>query len=528
MSQTNQKRIHILTADEIKELYLRPLFNPTEREEYFALDEETLNMLNEMGKLETRIYLILLIGYFRAKPVVPKFTLREVKADVDYICQTHFPDESPKYSIIANSTRTMLVNKMLSILGFERFSQEHEKALARRLEDVATICTYPQYMFDECLAFFGQKRVSLVGYTTLQDFITETLSGERQRTETILSKHMSDLTYQRLKKILNTKGLLNSLLVYKGSAKDFTPMELAQEIKTHNTIKDVYLELKSLISKLGLSQGNLSYYASVIHHQSIYKIRRYPEWQGMLYIVCYLLFRYRETNDKLVTAFQYLVRKHNKTAKSNAKQRIADELEVIRDKLKYAGNILGFFVDEKLSDSTQFGEIRKEAFKLISKDEISMISQYLDENDFDKTQYEWQYTDKQSRKIGNSMRKLFLAIDIESDADQSTMIKQLASARVELESNKKISTIDQRFILNKDKAYLIEEGEVNARRFEFYLYHRIIQNDMESHKIYVNESAENKRLEDDFIPLIEWNDKDPIVEKTGLAKLINPISNTLS
>ena len=157
-----------------------------------------------------------------------------------------------------------------------------------------------------------------------------------------------------------------------------------------------------------------------------------------------------------------------------------------------------------------------------------MISQYLDENDFDKTQYEWQYTDKQSRKIGNSMRKLFLAIDIESDADQSTMIKQLASARVELESNKKISTIDQRFILNKDKAYLIEEGEVNARRFEFYLYHRIIQNDMESHKIYVNESAENKRLEDDFIPLIEWNDKDPIVEKTGLAKLINPISNTLS
>ena len=527
MNKTNQKRIHILTADEIKELYLRPLFNPTEREEYFALDEETLNMLNNMDKLETRIYLILLIGYFRAKPVVPKFTLREVKDDVDYICQTHFPDKSPKYSIIAKSTRSKLVNKMLSILGFERFSQEHEKALARRLEDVATICTYPQYMFDECLAFFGQKRISLVGYTTLQDLITETLGGERQRTETILSKHMSDLTYQRLKKILNTKGLLNSLSVYKGSAKDFTPMELAQEIKTHNTIKDVYLELKSLISKLSLSQGNLSYYASIIHHQSIYKIRRYPEWQGMLYMACYLLFRYRETNDKLVTAFQYLVRKHNEAAKFNAKQRIADELEVIRDKLKYAGNILGFFVDDKLSDSMQFGEIRKEAFKLISKDEISMISQHLNENDFDKLQYEWQYTDKQSRKIANSMRKLFLAIDIETDADQSTMIKQLASARVELESNKKISTIDQRFILNKDKAYLIEEGEVNARRFEFYLYHRIFKM-MNSYKIYVNESAENKRLEDDLIPLIEWNDKDPIVEKTGLAKLINPISNTLS
>ena len=56
MQKTKQKRIHILTADEIKELYLRPLFNPAEREEYFALDEGTLNMPNDMDKLETRIF----------------------------------------------------------------------------------------------------------------------------------------------------------------------------------------------------------------------------------------------------------------------------------------------------------------------------------------------------------------------------------------------------------------------------------------------------------------------------------------
>ncbi len=137
-----------------------------------------------------------------------------------------------------------------------------------------------------------------------------------------------------------------------------------------------------------------------------------------------------------------MTRKHNEAAKASTKQRVADELEVIRDKLKYAGNILNFFVDDKVGDSTTFGEIRKQVFSLISKDEISMISQHLDENDFDMSHYEWLYSDKQYRKIANSMRKLFLAIDIECDSDQTSLIKQLAIARSELENNIRLSTLD--------------------------------------------------------------------------------------
>ena len=526
MATTKPRRAQILTNDEINELYACPVFNLAEREEYFALDDEILRTVNRMDKLETKIYLILLIGYFRAKPVIPKFALRQVKDDVDYVCKTYFPGKKPKYSSVGKSTRFKLVNKTLSIVGFHKFQKKHQKELITRLKDVATICTYPHYMFDECLVFFGQRRISLAGYTSLQDLISEVLAVERKRTEEILSTHMSDVTHQRLKDILSTKGALNNLSVYKGSAKDFSPKELEQEIKTHNTIKDVYYELKELIDKLGLSQGNLSYYASIVHHQSLYKIRRHPEWQGLLYVACYLFFRYRETNDKLVTAFQYLVRKQNEAAKASAKQSVADELEIIRDKLKYAGNILHFFVDEKVSDSTTFGDIRKQAFSIISKDEISMISQHLDETDFDIAQYEWLYIDKQHKKITNSIRKVFLAIDIECDQDQAVLVKQLNIARSELRDEKKISTMDQRLITKKDRGYLVDNNVVNSQRFEFYLYQRVF-NMISSHRIYVNESAENKRLEDDLIPQKDWKNKESIIQKTGLSKLINPINDTL-
>jgi hypothetical protein len=167
-------------------------------------------------------------------------------------------------------------------------------------------------------------------------------------------------------------------------------------------------------------------------------------------------------------AFCYLVRKHNEAARSAAKLRIADKLEVIRNKLKYAGNILIFFVDDNLDDSTKFGVIRKKAFKFISKEEIFMLSKHLDENDFDLKDYEWQYTDKQSKKISHTFRKLFLAIEIECEPGQSALKKQIQSAQTELQKNRKICTIDKRVIKKNDHVYLIKDTEVDACRFEFY------------------------------------------------------------
>ncbi|RDH41873.1 DUF4158 domain-containing protein [Zooshikella ganghwensis] len=225
MDNTNQKRIQILMPNEIRELYERPAFNQTEREEYFALDDDMLKVLKGMDKLETKLYLALLIGYFRAKPVIPKFQLKDVQEDIEFLCKTYFSSSKPKLVTIPKSTRSKLISKMLSMLDFEHFTKLHQANLIVRLKDVATICIEPRYIFDECLAFFGQQRLALAGYTTLQDLITDILSAERQRTELVLSQHMTDLTKQRLRKVLNRKGLLNSLSGYKGSARDFSPAE---------------------------------------------------------------------------------------------------------------------------------------------------------------------------------------------------------------------------------------------------------------------------------------------------------------
>ena len=64
MQSTRQGRIQILTATEIDDLYRRPEFNQTEREEFFSLDTLALGHVRKMEKLESKIHFILFIGYF--------------------------------------------------------------------------------------------------------------------------------------------------------------------------------------------------------------------------------------------------------------------------------------------------------------------------------------------------------------------------------------------------------------------------------------------------------------------------------
>jgi len=90
-----------------------------------------------------------------------------------------------------------------------------------------------------------------------------------------------------------------------------------------------------------------------------------------------------------------------------------------------------------------------------------------------------------------------------------------------------MTTVGQRLLSSPDKKYLLENDQVNTKRFEYYLYQRVAKL-INHNSIYVTESADNKRLEDDLIPQTEWKDSDNIIQKSGLPKLSTPIDQTLS
>ncbi|EOV8089736.1 Tn3 family transposase [Providencia rettgeri] len=518
-----------MTKSEVNELYQIPSFNSIERSEYFSLDVSLKKEINKIVNIESRVYLILIIGYFRYKPVLPELTSKNAKKDIKYIIQTYYKNESTVLNIdIPKSTKSRLVKQMLTMLGFEQLTPIMKIELAARLNDVATISMEPKYIFDEFLAFLGQKRIALPAYSTIQKLVSNALNVERKRILNLLSKTMSNTTAQQITAILHDDGSLNDIRGYHRSARDFSASEIENELISHNLIQRIYHEIKDSINVLGISPRNMEYYATIVKHSSTFKLKRHPKWLGILYLCCYLYFRYREINDKIITAFRYLVKKHKNAAAACAKIRAAEEVELINKKLKYASEIFKVFIDSSIDDNTSFGEIRQKVFSLISSNDMHLVSQFFNNNKIDVIEYQWQYIDSHHLKVANSIRKLFMAIDIVYDKETSVIGQQMTTSRNDLKGKGKLDTKDLRVIYPSEKNYIVKEGIVNSQRFEFHMYNRV-SNNLENGLFYSSESEQNKRLEDDLIELREWNEnKSSLIEKTGLERLISPIEQTLA
>jgi len=310
----------------------------------------------------------------------------------------------------------------------------------------------------------------------------------------VLNENLTQTTKTTLLKLLESNSTFTDLAKLKKMAKDFSASQIAQELKTHKIIRSLYPEIKVLITELELSPKNLEYYASLVKHKSVYKLRRHDDSQTILYLVCYLFFRYRETNDNLVSAFIYMIRKLTESAKGYAKQRIVEDVTIVRTKLKSVGSLLKYFIDTDMDDSLSFGDVRKKAFELIPADSIKLLSDHLDNNDFDGRQYEWQFIDKQSSKIKKLIRSLFMSIDIEFIHLKDELREQYTTAHKELGTFKTIKTINLDVVPKSEREYFEgDKSKLIANRFEYFLYRKAEQL-FNSNSLTVKESVNNRSL----------------------------------
>jgi len=212
------------------------------------LDSETQKLVNELRRLETRVYFILLLGYFRSRPIIFNFSFEDVVVDLDYVRTKYFNGKDMMLTDLPRTTKTKLFKKLLNYTGFSNYhSKVDKRLLLKRLNDVVKINLEPRYVFDECIAYFGQNRIALAGYTTLQDTISTVLSNERSRIEHILTENLTQSTKAILLKLLESNSTFTDLAKLKRMAKDFSASQIAQELKTHKTIRLLYPEIKVLL-----------------------------------------------------------------------------------------------------------------------------------------------------------------------------------------------------------------------------------------------------------------------------------------
>lgn len=83
---SNKERLNLLTDAEVSDLYSIPIFSDdNERDHFFTLDDAEHKLLKKYTSIKSKVYLIIQIGYFKAIQQFYKFSLDDVKDDVNFI-----------------------------------------------------------------------------------------------------------------------------------------------------------------------------------------------------------------------------------------------------------------------------------------------------------------------------------------------------------------------------------------------------------------------------------------------------------
>jgi hypothetical protein len=354
------KRLTILSEIDQFAFYGLPDFDDEQRLKYFTFTQEEIDLICRCREFHSQVYCAIQIGYFKAKHMFFKFSLSRIpKEDIHFILTRYFEDrELSEFNVTKHEYRFQQ-NEILKLFGYALWTKENVPLAKKYAEDIAKREATPKFILQELFHFLKEKKIVRPGYTTLQNVVSEALVSESLRLKTCLHKQLTDEQKKSLRSLIEKDETLIELAALKHDAKNFRFMQMGLEIKKHKKLKALYTFSHQIIPHLELSQQNINYYASLVHRYTITDLKRFDDEKTYLYLLCYVLRRYQQVNDNIMTSFIV----NTKRFETDVKARVKDAAQNDREEQdEIAAKLMLIFVDDQLSDATTFDIPRKQAF----------------------------------------------------------------------------------------------------------------------------------------------------------------------
>jgi len=331
-SVDNNKRIHILNQSDINDLYKFPKFKDEERQWYFELNNKEEKFLKLSISLASKVDIILQIGYFKAKNQFFKFQFDDVEADVNYILNQYFEQISLEKKIISYKVKRQNQQRVLNLLSYQAYStQAHKNSLLKRACELSRLSVDPVFIFRELLEFIYNKRISLPGYTTIQDIVSKALSLEQHSINQILQDQLKPEEKKNILNLLQQKDSLYAVTSLKKLPKNFKPKAIYQEIDHFENYSSLHQIAKRILPTIGISNNSILYYANLVEHYTVRGLDRLKQPKACLWLLCFVYHRCKRMIDNLATMFIYLVseRKRNFSSRTRKTKKITGGIYLI-------------------------------------------------------------------------------------------------------------------------------------------------------------------------------------------------------
>jgi hypothetical protein len=283
-----------------------PVFNSAERKRFFSLP---LLLKDSMVNLRTptnKVCFLLAAGYFKARRKF--FGLQFRQGDIEYVtCQIGVNPDEVRVEAYDKATSIRHQRVILSYFGYGPFDEAAKINTAREIATRIRVQFRPKLVLLDIIQFLTREKIEIPSYNVLADLMVSSLHRHQRTLSEIIDHCLNENQRTKLNELLEKdpgNGTGESwryrLTLLKKPHPSTLPSKVRANLADLGIVQTLYLELKPVIQRLGLSYECIRYYAYSVIKAQIPQISRRADEDRFLLLIAFVMYQTFKLNDTLI------------------------------------------------------------------------------------------------------------------------------------------------------------------------------------------------------------------------------------
>ena len=525
-------RMKILSAAEQAAFDKPPLFDYKQRKHFFSFPNSLLEKANRLRTPSSQIGFLLLCGYFKATKqfFLPQdFLSRDIEAVANALglpLEKFSPDDYGK------TTRIRHQNLILDFYGFTAFDTKAESVLKLEIATMAGNYLKPKLIFNRCVDFLIQRKIQVPIFWIINELIRSGLQEHQKGLVALMNTHLSDQARTLLDGLFTTPDEQNQyrLTLLKKLSQSTKPSKIKDSIADFETLSELYQQLDSILSLLGLSHTGIQYFAGSVIRSRVFHLKRRNDNDRYIHAVAFIAHQYYRIQDNLADMFLNVTAAyHTKTTREHKdylfEQRKTQQKQIRNvveelDTSVFASlqAIEGLADNNSLSDAQKIDQIR-EVIQQSKTESFEQLKVDLQQAGSSEVQYD--ILEKQSKSLQNRLNPILKALTFDPIEQPDDLMEAIDYFK---DKDGVMTDKAPTGFLDKDEYQAVTGSDDGFRPslYKVFLFQQVAASIKSGH-LNIHPSYKHRSFDSYMIDKPRWErDKLKLMERANLMEFIDP------
>lgn len=310
------------------------------------------------------------------------------------------------------------------------------------------------------------------------------------------------------------------LTLLKRFSQSLQPAKISSNIAAFDVLHELFLIAYPIVQKLDLSSEGIRYYATSVHKNQVFQIKRRTDNNRYLHLLTFVTHQFYQLQDVLVETLISAVTSAYNVAQKEAREyyyKIRNEqakntsqlVNCSKSMLEVMESVKAILMDHSLDDTIKV----KKAMHILSpkKNPADSLAKVIDDvkNDLDRMSGEalfYHFLEEGSLKLQRRCNDIVKRLEFSEQASNKSLI--LAINKFKEKKGKVDGTFPVRFLSSNEKRYIDKNDEFKSKLYKVVLFNHI-KDSLKGDSLSLIHSYRYKCLDQYLITLKRW-EKDKI------------------